>query len=231
MNVQVLYMRIMRGNIRGCINLYRTILVLHNNYASLTTPTSSKCALRTFISKNETSHFNQCSSTSQIIMLVMTLLCCFQSTTSLPTAKETRFRDTVTRSANTAVLHDVQKAKWLWKHKTYTAFTAEQRAAIYASKHGTPATKTPFRTVFMFKADFGGWIARRKRHLLVCYIKVLKKARHSGAAVPEVKTIGSMKWEQPVTLGDVDTNVQAYIKPCWHSCVHVWTLSWLLQRE
>jgi len=160
MNVQVLFMWIMQGNIRGCINLYRTMLVLHNNYASLTTPTSSKCALRTFISKNETSHFNQCSSTSQIIMLVMTLLHYSQSMPSLPTAKETRFRDTVTRSPNTAVLHDVQQAKWLWKRKTYTAFTAEQRAAIYASKHGTPATKTPFQTAFMFKADFGRWIGK-----------------------------------------------------------------------
>ena len=158
-------------------------------------------------------------------------LCFVVSNLPPPCQQPKKQGDTVTRSANTAVLHDVQQAKWLWKRKTYTAFTAEQRAAIYASKHGTPATKTPFRTVFMFKVDFGGWIARRKRHLLVCYIKVLKKARHSGAAVPEVKTIGSMKWEQPVTLGDVDTNVQAYIKPCWHSCVHVWTLSWLLQRE
>lgn len=85
-------------------------------------------------SKLETSHFNQCS-TPQIVVLVMAY---FQSTTSLPTAKETRFRDTVTQSANTVVLHEVQQSKQLRKCKAYTAFTAEQRAAIgrYASEYG-----------------------------------------------------------------------------------------------
>ena len=49
----------------------------------------------------------QCSSTPQIVVVVMALLCYFQSTAFLPTAKKTRLRDTVTQLANPAVLHKV----------------------------------------------------------------------------------------------------------------------------
>jgi len=45
-----------------------------------------------------------------------------------------------------------------------------------------------------------------------CYIEVLKKAKHSGATVPEVKSIALRKRGCPLTLGDMDTKVQAYIK-------------------
>ena len=38
------------------------------------------------------------------------------------------------------------------------------------------------------------------------------KAKHSGTTVPEVKSIASRKQGRPLTLGDVDTRVQAYIK-------------------
>lgn len=44
------------------------------------------------------------------------------------------------------------------------------------------------------------------------YIKELKKAKKSRATVPEVKSIVSRKQRHPLTLGDVDTKVQAYIK-------------------
>ena len=44
------------------------------------------------------------------------------------------------------------------------------------------------------------------------YIEVLKKAKHSGATVPEVKSIALRKRGCLLTLGDVDTKVQAYIK-------------------
>ena len=43
------------------------------------------------------------------------------------------------------------------------------------------------------------------------YIEVLKKAKHSGATVPEVKSIALRKRGCPLTLGDVYTKVQAYI--------------------
>jgi len=44
------------------------------------------------------------------------------------------------------------------------------------------------------------------------YIEVLKKAKHSGATVPEVKSIALRKRGCPPTLGDMDTKVQVYIK-------------------
>ena len=122
--------------ISGRINLYRTILVLHNNYASSTTPTSSHVYIckRYRCLKFETSHYNQRSSTPQIVVLVMALLRFFQSTASLPTAKETRLGNTVTQSANAAILREVQQAKQPRKRKAYTMLTAEQRAAKYLFK-------------------------------------------------------------------------------------------------
>ena len=45
--------------------------------------------------KDETLHFNQLSSTPQLVVLVMALLHYFQSTASLPTAKETTLGHTM----------------------------------------------------------------------------------------------------------------------------------------
>ena len=143
------------------------------------------------------------------VELVMALLRYFQAQASLPTAEETALGDTVIQSANAAVLREVQ-VKRPRKRKAYTAFTAEQRATIgkYASEHGNTAA------VKKFKADFednqlGESTVRlfKKR-----YIEELKKAKHSGATVPEVRSIASRKRGRPLTLGDVDTKVQAYIK-------------------
>ena len=76
----------------------------------------------------------------------MALLRYFQVTASLLTAEETAFGDTVTQSANVAVLHEVQ-AERPRKHKPYTVFTAEQRATIgkYASEHGNAAAVKKFK--------------------------------------------------------------------------------------
>ena len=87
--------------ISGHINLYRTISVPHNNHTSSTTPTSSHMYVQDVHSKLEMSHFNQGSSTPQIVVLVMGSLHSFQSMASLQTAKETRLEDTVTQSTNT----------------------------------------------------------------------------------------------------------------------------------
>jgi len=65
---------------------------------------------------------------------------------SLPTAEETALGNTVTQSANAAVLREVQ-AEPPRKHKPYTVFTAEQRATIgkYASEHGNAAAVKKFK--------------------------------------------------------------------------------------
>ena len=52
----------------------------------------------------------------------MALLRYFQATASLPTAKETALGDTMTQSANAAVLREVQTER-LRKSKPYTVFT------------------------------------------------------------------------------------------------------------
>ena len=136
----------------------------------------------------------------------------------LTTAKETTLSDSVTQSANTAVLREVQ-AKRPRKRKAYTAYTAEQRATIgkYASEHENAAV------VKKFKADFeGGQLGETAvRMFKKRYIDELKKAKLGGATVPEVKSITSRKRGRPLTLGDVDTKVQAYhqgLEKGWHSC-------------
>ena len=65
-----------------------------------------------------------------------------------------------------------------------------------------------------FKADFeGGQLGESTVRLFKKrYIEELQKAKHSGIIVPEVKSIASRKRGRPLTLGDVDTKVQAYIK-------------------
>ena len=70
----------------------------------------------------------------------MALLRYFQVTAFLPTAEETAIGNTVTQSANAAVLREMQ-AEWLRKREPYTVSTAEQRATIekYASEHGNAA--------------------------------------------------------------------------------------------
>ena len=57
----------------------------------------------------------------------MALLHYSQSMASLPTAKETRLRDTVTQSANAAVLCEIQQAKWLRMRKAYTEMFDRQK--------------------------------------------------------------------------------------------------------
>ena len=76
----------------------------------------------------------------------MALLRYFQVTAYLPTAEDMTLGDTVTQSANAAVLREVQ-AERPRKRKAYTVFTAEQRATTgkYASEHGNPAAVKKFK--------------------------------------------------------------------------------------
>ena len=80
--------------VSGCINLHDTILVMHNNYTC-----SSHVYVQQHImdihSKDKTLLRDQCSSTAQVVVSVMAMLCYFQSTASLPTAKETMQGDIV----------------------------------------------------------------------------------------------------------------------------------------
>ena len=170
---------------------------MHNNVFS-TTPTSRHDATCMF---NTSDHTH--------IELVMALLRYFQAQASLPTAEQTALSDTVTQSANAAVLREVQVERPR-RRKAYTAFTAEQRATIgkFASEHGNAAAVKKFKADFEDN-QFGESTIRlfKKR-----YIEELKKVKHSGATVPEVRSIASRKRGRPLTLGDMDTKVQAYIK-------------------
>ena len=83
------------------------------------------------------------------------------------------------------------QAEWPKKHEPYSVFTAEERATIgkYASKHGNAAV------VKKFKANIKGGQLRESTVPLFKkrYFEELKKAKHSGAIVPEVKSIALRK--------------------------------------
>ena len=114
------------------------------------------------------------------------------------------YGDTVTQLANAAVLREVQ-AERPRKRKAYTVFSPEQRATIgkSTSEHGNAAA------VKKFKANIeGGQLGESIVRLFKKrYFEKLKKAKHSGATVPEVKSIASRKRGRPLTLGDVYTKV------------------------
>ena len=65
-----------------------------------------------------------------------------------------------------------------------------------------------------FKADFEGGQLEESTVCCFkkCYIEELRKAKSSGATVPEVRSIVSGKRGCPLTLGDVDTKAEAYLK-------------------
>ena len=74
----------------------------------------------------------------------------FQPTVSLPLVQEMALGDTMTQSANAAVLHKVQ-TKQPGKCKAHMAFTAEQRATLgkYTSKHRSEIAVKNFETPYM----------------------------------------------------------------------------------
>ena len=142
----------------------------------------------------------------------MALLRYFQVTAALPTAKETALGDTMTQSANAAVLRKVQ-AERPRRCKPYTVFTAEQRATIgkYTSEHGNATA------VKKFKANMeDGELRESTVHLFKKhYFEELMKAKHS---VPEVKSIASRKLGRPLTLGHQSAGIHQSFKKGWHSC-------------
>ena len=91
----------------------------------------------------------------------MALLKYFKSSSSLPSAKDTKVGETVTKEANAAVsrvLAEKQPSssspalnhpKGTGKRK-YTSFSAEQRASIgrYAAEHSNAATVKKFKSNF-----------------------------------------------------------------------------------
>ena len=179
--------------ISGRINLYYTILVSHNNYTRR----------HVYIVSRMHDRLLHCIMPQTLQATAMALLRYFQATVSLPTAEEMALDNTVTRLANATVLHGVQ-AEGPGKHKPYTVFTAEQRATIgkYASEHGNTAA------VKNFKANIEG--GQLGESTFICLFKKrffeeLKKAKHSGATAPEVKSIVSRKRGRLLTLGDVET--------------------------
>ena len=154
--------------ISGRINLYRITLFSHNSYARRHVH-SLALARQTGVALFNASSIRGDGSYGY-----------FQVTASLPTAEGMALGDTVTQSANAAVLREVQ-AERPRKCKPYTVFPAEQRATIgkYAFEHGNAAA------VKKLKANIeGGQLGESTVRLFKKrYFEELKKAKHSGATM------------------------------------------------
>ena len=134
---------------------------------------------------------------------------------SLPVPEETGLGDSATREANRAVKRVLSKAvnePAKKKRKKYPAFTDKQRAAIgkYAVKCGNVAALRKYRPEV---SDLGESTVRlfKKRYL--------EQLRLSPGT--EITSITSRNSGRPVTLGDIDKDVQKV-----HSCPEkVWHTS------
>ena len=154
----------------------------------------------------------------------MALLKYFKSSSSLPSAKDTKIGETATKEANAAVsrvLAEKQpqqsssspapdRPKVTGKRK-YTSFSAEQRASIgrYAAEHSNAATVKKFKS--NFEQGLGESTVRlfKKR-----YLEELKRANNSVPVgdIPVVIEISVKTRGRPLLLGEFDSDVKMYIK-------------------
>lgn len=150
---------------------------------------------------------------SQTLISSMALLKYFSR--ALPTAEQTGIGKVATREANKAVteeLHhsEANQTKLQRKKKAYSVFSGEQCAAIgkYAAEHSNAAA------VKTFKGDFDGQLGENTVQLFKRkYYGELSKAKASKPQeVVEGKSIPNKKRRRPLTLEDIDREVQAHIK-------------------
>ena len=97
------------------------------------------------------------------------------------------------------------------KRTLYTSFSDEQRAAIgrYATEHSNTAA------VKKFKGDFERRLGESTVRLFKKkYLEELKRAKKNTPAgeVPEVKKIAVKTRGRPLLLGELDSDVQQYVK-------------------
>ena len=143
-------------------------------------------------------------------LIKMALLKYFKS--SLPTAKDTGMSEIATREANAAVSRVMTLPQQTSrKRKAYSIFSDEQRATIgkYAAENGNAVA------VKKFKDDFDGGLGESTvRAFKKRYLEELKKATKENlpGEVPKVTKIANKRRGRPLLLGDVDKEVQTYIR-------------------
>ena len=135
----------------------------------------------------------------------MSILKYFQAL--LPTPEQTGIGERATTSANT----DVSKQLKLTggkKRKAYTAFSDEDQAKIgkHDAENGNSSALKKFRRVYPDLGESTVCSFKRK------YYEVLKEqARQSGRSAI-VESIPSQKRGRPLTLGNLDNEVQQYVR-------------------
>ena len=131
----------------------------------------------------------------------------FKPVSGLPTPSDTGIGERATTLANEAVqqvLDDRQAASvGSRKRKAYPTFASKQRAQIgkYASEHGNKAS------VKRFEKEVSGLGESTVRNFKQKYLEALKASPNT-----EVKIIPSQKCGRPLSLGELDTEVQQFIR-------------------
>ena len=136
----------------------------------------------------------------------MSLLRYFQSKTPLPTVHQTAIGDRATSEANRQVERVVGERQSR-KRKRYTTYRDEDRAQIgrYAAENGNT------KAVKRFKADLPDLSESTERSFKPKYMTKVQERRKENDFTT-VTTIESKKRGRPLTLGELDSDVQSYIR-------------------
>ena len=126
----------------------------------------------------------------------------------LPTPQQTGIGEHATTSAANTEIREQMKQAHGRKRKAYTAFTNEDRAKTgkHAAENGNNSALKKFRSVYY---DLGESTVRCFKK----YYEALKeKVPQSGGQSATVKSIPSKKRGRPLSLGDLDKEVQQYVR-------------------
>ena len=126
---------------------------------------------------------------------------------SLPTASQAGIGDRLTAAANTEVERITSVDRSEWKRKRYATYSDKHRAKIgkYAAENGNVAA------LKRYKSEHADLVEST-----VCYLKgkYLAAVREKQAArdYTEVSAIPSKQRGRPLTLGEIDSEVQQYLR-------------------
>ena len=133
----------------------------------------------------------------------MSLLHYFKPISTLPTPEETGIGEAATKQANKAVQRVLESEEPPPKQRKYTTYSDEQRAEVgkYAAENGNAAA------LRKFKAEIPNLGESTVRFFKKRYLDELRVS----PGVP-VTTIASRKRGRPLTLGEIDEEVQKFIR-------------------
>ena len=137
----------------------------------------------------------------------MSLFKYFKRAESLPTASQTGIGEQLTAAANKEVERAISTTTSSGKRKRYATYTDQDRAKIgrYAAENGNVAT------LKRFKSEHEDLVESTVRSFKKKYLEAVKEKKCAAQDYTDVAAIPSLK-RRPLTLGDIDSEVQLYIR-------------------